>query len=153
MTTEPPRPVATGPGIVPSLARAAYRVERRVEEAVGPPHGPGVDAWRVLDLLADGSGHPMSEIAGHVMVPAPTLTKIVDRLVERGVVYRRPDDGDRRRVLVLLAARGRELHTSLAPAVRAIEDELDTLLGTERDTVLAVLDRVASASPARSGAG
>jgi len=129
-------------GVAATLGRAAHVVARRIEDAVRPPRGPGLDAWRVLDLLADGAGHPMSEIAVDVMVPAPTLTKIVDRLVERGLVYRRPDDGDRRRVLVLLADRGRDLHTSLAPAVRAVEDELRSLLGPDADRVLEALDRL-----------
>ncbi|MBW0102775.1 winged helix-turn-helix transcriptional regulator [Pseudonocardia sp. KRD-291] len=124
------------------LSRAAHLISRRLEDAVRPPHGPGLDAWRVLDLLADGSGHPMSEIAAHAMVPAPTLTKIVDRLVERGLVYRRPDDGDRRRVMVLLAARGREQHAALAPAVAAVEHDLLGALGPDADTVLTALARL-----------
>lgn len=133
----------TRAGVAATLGRAAHAVARRIEDAVRPPHGPGLDAWRVLDLLADGTGHPMSEIAAHAMVPAPTLTKIVDRLVDRGLVYRRPDDTDRRRVLVLLADRGRDLHASLAPSVRAVEDEVRSVLGPEGDTVLAALDRLA----------
>ena len=69
--------------------------------------GLNLEQWRTLDLLADGDGHSMTEIAGHVMVPAPTLTKIVDRLVESALVYRRPDERDRRRILVFLSDRGR----------------------------------------------
>lgn len=130
-------PVAAG-----LLSRAAHRISRRLEDAVRPPHGPGLDAWRVLDLLADGSGHPMSEIAAHAMVPAPTLTKIVDRLVERGLVYRRPDEQDRRRVLVLLADRGRAQHAALAPAVAAVERELCEVLGPEAGAVLRALGRL-----------
>lgn len=133
----------TRTSVAAALGRAAHEVARRIEDAVRPPLGPGLDAWRVLDLLADGAGHPMSEIATHAMVPAPTLTKIVDRLVERGLVYRRPDDADRRRVLVLLAERGRELHASLGPAVRAVEDDVRSLLGPDADVVLAALDRLA----------
>lgn len=129
-------------GTAAALGRAAHRVERRIDELVRPPHGPGLDAWRVLDLLADGDGHPMSEIAGHAMVPAPTLTKIVDRLVERGLVYRRPDEIDRRRVLVLIAARGRELHDGLAPRVAAVEQDVRDALGADAARVLAALARL-----------
>lgn len=59
----------------------------------------------------------MSEIAAHAMVPPPTLTKIVDRLVDRALVYRRPDEIDRRRVLVFLSEHGRHTHQRLIPAV------------------------------------
>ncbi len=142
MTAAEPHSPPAAPLAAGVLSRAAHRVSRRLEEAVRPPHGPGLDAWRVLDLLADEAGHPMSEIAAHAMVPAPTLTKIVDRLVERGLVYRRPDDEDRRRVLVLLADRGRAQHTALAPAVAAVERELYEVLGREAGAVLRALGRL-----------
>ncbi|MFR9804548.1 MarR family winged helix-turn-helix transcriptional regulator [Pseudonocardia sp. RS010] len=126
MSTAPPS--VTGTGLLDALAAAAHRVERRIEAALGPD-GPGLDRWRVLDLLAAGDGHPMSGIAAAVRVPAPTLTKIIDRLIDQGLVYRRVDETDRRRVLVLLADRGRELHARLAPAVREVETALLQELG------------------------
>ncbi len=49
----------------------------------------------------------MGEIAGHTALPAPTATRVVDRLVASGLAYRRHDPVDRRRVLVHLAAEGR----------------------------------------------
>lgn len=128
--------------VTAALGRAAHRVDRRIDEIVRPPDGPGLDGWRVLELLSDGAGHPMSEIAAHAMVPAPTLTKIVDRLAERGLVYRRPDGADRRRVLVLIAGRGRELHARLAGRVAAVEREVRDALGSDAATVLAALARL-----------
>lgn len=104
------------------VGRAQHRMARRVEGALGPG-GPTLEQWRVLDLLADGEGHPMTEIAGHAMVPPPTLTKIVDRLIESSLVYRRPDDTDRRRILVFLSEHGTQQHAVLAPRVTQVEDE------------------------------
>ncbi|MDT7771988.1 MAG: hypothetical protein QOC67_912, partial [Pseudonocardiales bacterium] len=76
------------------LAQAERRVARRIESALRTAD-INAEQWRVLTLLADGSGHPMSEIAGFAMVPAPTLTKIIDRLIDRTLVYRRVDVEDR----------------------------------------------------------
>lgn len=105
--------------------------------------GPTLEQWRVLDLLADGEGHTMTEVAGHVLVPAPTLTKIVDRLVESAMVYRRPDETDRRRVLVFLSTHGREVHAKLAPAVARAEDDAVATLGVaERTDLIAMLERL-----------
>lgn len=98
-------------------------MSQRVELELGRG-GLNVEQWRVLDLLSDSCGHPMSEIAAHAMVPAPTLTKIVDRLVDAALVYRRPDEVDRRRVLVFLSDHGREVHASLVPRVLAAEGEI-----------------------------
>lgn len=104
------------------VGRVGHRMSREVERALGAG-GPTLEQWRVLDLLADGTGHPMTEIATHAMVPPPTLTKIVDRLIEWTLVYRRPDETDRRRILVFLSERGREEHAALAPRVTVAEAE------------------------------
>ncbi|MDT7632773.1 MAG: hypothetical protein QOI50_4703, partial [Pseudonocardiales bacterium] len=45
------------------LAQAERRVARRIESALRTAD-INAEQWRVLTLLADGSGHPMSEIAG-----------------------------------------------------------------------------------------
>lgn len=120
------------------LSQVAYQVSRRVETALGPD-GPTLDQWRVLTLLADGAGHSMTEIATHAMVPAPTLTKIVDRLVDRALVYRRADDADRRRVLVFLSQHGRQTHARLAPAVARVADALAGELGAQDAALLVEL--------------
>lgn len=132
------------------LTQLLSQVERRVAgriERVLAAGGVSPDQWRVLSLLADGGDHPMSEIATYAMVPSPTLTKIVDKLVERNLVYRRVDTGDRRRVLAHLAARGRDLHRELVAQVQDAEREIAAQVG-EPDTaqfhalLTRLLDRV-----------
>lgn len=124
------------------VGRVAHRLAREVEQALYPG-GLNIDQWRVLDLLADGAGHPMSEIAEHVMVPPPTLTKIVDRLTDSALVYRRADPADRRRVLVLLSEHGRAVHHEHAPAVTAAEGRVtDTLDAAERTRLRLLLERL-----------
>jgi MarR family transcriptional regulator, organic hydroperoxide resistance regulator len=123
------------------LSQVEHLVSRRVEAALGPD-GPTLDQWRVLTHLADGAGHPMSEIAAQAMVPAPTLTKIVDRLVDRALVYRRVDDADRRRVLVFLSDHGRTEHARLAAAVATVGESLTAELGTDAGLLATLLERL-----------
>ena len=75
--------------------------------------GVSVEQWRILRALSDGHGHSMTDLAEAVLMPHPTLTKAVDRLVEEAVVYRRQDTTDRRRVAVFLSGLGRDLVTRL----------------------------------------
>jgi DNA-binding MarR family transcriptional regulator len=123
------------------LSQVEHLVSRRVEAALGPD-GPTLDQWRVLTHLADGAGHPMSEIAAQAMVPAPTLTKIVDRLVDRALVYRRVDDADRRRVLVFLSDHGRTEHARLATAVATVGESLTAELGADAGLLATLLERL-----------
>lgn len=124
------------------LPRVLARVERGIAARLGAAlktAGSTVDEWRVLSLLADGAGHPMTGIAEHALLPAPTLTKVVDRLVSAGLVYRRVDDADRRRVLVFLSEHGHEELARLTSVVEAEWGRVQEAVGREELALLRVL--------------
>jgi DNA-binding MarR family transcriptional regulator len=125
------------------LAQTERLLARRME-AVLTEHGLTVDQWRVLDLLSDGEGHAMSEIVAAIVVPGPTLTKIVDRLVDAAAVYRLVDVRDRRRVLAFLSESGKALHSRSAPGVAAAEESALVDLGSDAPVLLDLLSRLAN---------
>ena len=90
------------------LTEAERGVNRGLAEALAG-EGMTVEQWRILRALSDGYGHSMGDLATAVLMPHPTLTKAVDRLIDEALVYRRQDETDRRRVAVFLAKRGRTL--------------------------------------------
>ena len=51
----------------------------------------------------------LSELNRHVLLSQPALSRLVDRLAERGIVERKPDPADGRGVLLSLTATGRAL--------------------------------------------
>ena len=126
------------------LGRVERDVSRRVETALAAD-GLTVDQWRVIDLLADAEGHTMSGIAAAIAVPGPTLTKLVDRLVDSATVYRLADVRDRRRVLVFLSDEGRAVHERLSPLVQAVEADMLSVLDPDAAVLLlTLLDRLAT---------
>jgi DNA-binding MarR family transcriptional regulator len=97
---------------MPGLVELLDRLDRAVDTALSPAtsaEGVSRDGWRVLLMLARGGGRSMGEIASHTALPAPTATRVVDRLVAAHLAFRNTDPVDRRRVLVHLAAPGREV--------------------------------------------
>ncbi|MBC2906912.1 MarR family winged helix-turn-helix transcriptional regulator [Streptomyces cupreus] len=108
-----------------------------------------VEEWRVLALLADGRGHTMSDVADYALMPAPSLTKLVDRMVSATLVYRRKDPGDGRRVLVYLSARGRTRHRAVSVLARQAQEQVLGELPGVRELVegLARLEFVLERSP------
>ncbi|MEV5424434.1 MarR family winged helix-turn-helix transcriptional regulator [Streptomyces cellulosae] len=104
--------------------------------------GCSVEAWRVLDLLSDGTGHTMTAVAGHAFLPAPTLTKLVDQLVDQNLVFRRVDPRDRRRVLAQLTPRGLERWQQVSGAVRARWAEAGPLTPEDEDVLRRLLARL-----------
>jgi DNA-binding MarR family transcriptional regulator len=124
------------------LAQVERHISRNLEETLaGQPLT--IDQWRLLDLLADGEGHPMSELAAALVVPGPTLTKIVDKVVDRALVHRLVDDRDRRRVLAFLSDKGKEVHQTLAPVIARTESETLACLGADSVVLVSLLERIA----------
>ncbi|MGR3867499.1 MarR family winged helix-turn-helix transcriptional regulator [Streptomyces graminifolii] len=118
------------PRDLPQLLSSVERLMTRRLAAELEAEGCSVEEWRVLSLLSDGRGHTMSDVAEYALMPAPSLTKLVDRLVSGALAYRRKDPGDGRRVLVYLSSRGRSRHRALAvPVERAEERMWDGLAG------------------------
>lgn len=110
------------------------------------PAGVSVEEWTVICLLSDETGHPMADVIAALGVPSPTATRIVDRLVGSALLHRAVDPNDRRRVLVVLSPRGRELYARLAPAQEQIADLLESRVGVgELAELTARLARAAAA--------
>ncbi|SFD40709.1 MarR family winged helix-turn-helix transcriptional regulator [Streptomyces aidingensis] len=117
------------------LARAERLAARQVREVLDE-QGCTVEAWRVMSQLADGEGHRMSAIAEQALLPPPTLTRLMDQLVDDGLVHRRIDPMDRRRILAYLTPRGEDYWQRLDERVR---ERWAALPGSGDDELLAVL--------------
>lgn len=139
MPTSSPR----GPHDLMQLLTRAERLAARRLQAALEEEGCSLDTWRVLALLSDGSGHHMTAIAEAAFLPPPTLTKLVDHLVDQNLVHRRVDPLDRRRILVHLTPRGRDhwrrvdraVHTAWPARGDTDEELLRALLGRLAQTL------------------
>ena len=92
---------------------------------------------RVLALIAAGDERS-SLLAERLAVAKPTITAVVDGLVDRGLVAREAVAGDRRSIRVALTSAG-------VAALRAAEEEMSEALGgifehaRDRDALLGAL--------------
>ena len=100
------------------LSQAEHGVRRRLANVLDEEDCT-VEQWRALLLLADGVSHSMSEVAEFALLPAPTLTRLIDRMVADNLAYRTADPRDRRRVLVHISRRGRALQKRLAERIES----------------------------------
>ncbi|QAY76383.1 MarR family winged helix-turn-helix transcriptional regulator [Sphingosinicella sp. BN140058] len=99
--------------------------------------------WRVLAKLARQDGQRQVELAEALEVEPITLSRMVDRLAEAGLVERRADGEDRRVWRIHLTAKAGPLLEKL----RALADDFlaDALVGIsapEQQAVLETLRRV-----------
>lgn len=121
------------------LAHVLSQMEARVTRELGKVLAQEqctVEQWRALALLADGRPHAMSEVAAFALVSAPSLTRLVDRLVADNLAYRQQDPADRRRVLVHITERGQEAYRR---ACRRIARDRDAIVSAADWAGLALL--------------
>jgi DNA-binding MarR family transcriptional regulator len=122
------------------IASLNRQLEEELEERL-QPGGVPIEQFRILEVLDANEKLPMGEIASLSLIEPPTLTKIVDRMVNEGLVYRAPDPEDRRRVLILMAPAGKALYKRLRGVSSAQERRIVDHLSSDRAEELKALLR------------
>lgn len=95
-------------------------------------HGMTRAQWAVLLRLERREGLKQSDLADDLDIQPITLTRLVDRLCDSGLIERRPDPTDRR---------AKRLY--LTPAARPLLDRIATQVEELAGTVLAGVDPAA----------
>ena len=107
-----------------TYGRVAAWLSKRVEVALAQVELT-LPQYRVLGILAEGSA-AASGLADRLAVRRPSITALIDGLVARGLVDRRQEDTDRRRVELRLTPEGAE---TLARADVAVDEYLIAIAG------------------------
>jgi len=84
---------------------------------------------RILRVLAGANGLDMLELAVRCGIQPPSVSRAVPVLIARGLVRRRSDKRDNRRVIVNLTAAGRKLFNRMAEDSTAVYAQLEADLG------------------------
>jgi DNA-binding MarR family transcriptional regulator len=88
----------------------------------------------------------MNELSAVAGVDNSTMTRMVDQLVEKGLVYRQADEKDRRLVRIGLTPAGQKLQKELAGALAGFyAASLEGIPDEERQTIIKSLERLKSA--------
>jgi DNA-binding MarR family transcriptional regulator len=97
--------------------------------------GTGLSAPRLsaLSVIAFTGPLSLAELAAAEQVRPPTMSRIVDALVEAGLVSRDPDPDDRRSVRIAATAEGRRvMEAGRERRVRALVERVRSLADSER---------------------
>jgi DNA-binding MarR family transcriptional regulator len=114
--------------VVPLVMRA-IRAEMRSQRTPDL----SVPQFRTLAFLSRHEGASLSDVAEHVGLTLPSMSKMIDGLVARNLVVRRISSVDRRCVTLALTGQGKSV---LESARRGTEAHL-----TERVTALSAAER------------
>jgi MarR family transcriptional regulator, organic hydroperoxide resistance regulator len=81
-----------------------------------------IDMWRVLVALSNNGGQRQIDLAGLTSIEPSTLSRLITRLMRRGLVTRIRSKKSSREVLVRLTAEGKALVRRLIPVAVRLED-------------------------------
>ncbi|MCB0165646.1 MAG: MarR family transcriptional regulator [Anaerolineae bacterium] len=85
-------------------------------------HGHQVtpEQWAILNRLWEQDGLTQVELAERTFKDKPNVTRMLDVLERRELVYRQPDENDRRAYKIHLTEQGRALQDQLVPLAEAV---------------------------------
>lgn len=122
--------------VTPNIIQA-IRVQMRAQRQ----HDLSVPQFRTLTFLSRHPGSSLSAAAEHIGLTLPTMSVLIEGLVQRGLVDRAADVRDRRRVLLTLTPDGQLLHAQALDAAAAwLAALLEPLDENERATIVQALE-------------
>ena len=127
-----------------ALLRTASVVSRAVARVV-EPSGLSLAQYNALRIIrgAGTGGIPTLSIRERMIDEGTTITRLLDKLDDAGLIRRERSYPDRRQVLCFVTDAGRKLLDSLDPQVNAMdEDVVASLDESQLETFVELLDTV-----------
>jgi homoprotocatechuate degradation regulator HpaR len=135
MATGPRAEVAPGPELphrnLPLLLLQARESVLARFRPVLQAHGLTDQQWRIVRALHEQGTLEPRQIGQACCISSPSLTGVLQRMVQLGLVQRVPHGSDQRRVMVSLAPRGHALVARMAPLIEATYRRIEEHLGNE----------------------
>jgi len=104
---------------------------------------------RILRVLREQGSSPMNHFSQETMLSQASITGIIDKLEERGLVERVRSREDRREVLIAITPKGDHAYTrGMDLHKQFVEKALSALKADEVDTLVSLFKRLADASDA-----
>ena len=139
----------------PSLALLMHDISQRIRyafDAKARDIGVTRQQWRTLFLLSRMDGPTQSEVADILEVERITLTRMIDRLADAGLVERRADPSDRRVWRVHLTEKASDIVDQLNEIGRSVEQTYMAAINPQEATLLfELLGRIRESMRAEEG--
>lgn len=140
-----------------SLALGLLRAREAIMSHFRPillAHDVTEQQWRVIRVLSELGELDASEVADKASILAPSLTRMIKSLEERGFITKRRHEDDGRRTLLKITEAGQAVINEVMPDSIKVYDEIYARYGAQRvETLLDMLEELAELRAADSGTG
>jgi DNA-binding MarR family transcriptional regulator len=120
------------------LARASFSISSEFHAQVEAA-GFTVSEWRILASLSGVNQRTVGELADIVLAKQPTVTKMVLRMVDQGLVMRTACTQDKRQAWVSLTVKGKNRVTPLLKKAALHEKNVLSSLGKQQSQELKLI--------------
>lgn len=117
------------------LAQASSRISREFHREVEAA-GLSVTEWRVLASLEGSEGESIGTLSQLTLTKQPTLSKVVQRMENEGIVARTRVRADRRQTVVRITPKGHRLTDALRDRAIAHQERVLEPFGREKAELL-----------------
>jgi DNA-binding MarR family transcriptional regulator len=102
------------------VGRTCHFMRKAFQKTFGEAgHTVTPEEWVLLNRLWEQDGQRHAELAASTVRDRTTVTRLLDSMVDKGLVRRETDPDDRRGVLTFLTPAGEALRDELIPVARA----------------------------------
>ena len=125
-------------GLPPTRRSLPIALIRSREKVMGPirdmlkTSGITEQQWRVLRVLSETGPQDLTQISDKASLLLPSLSRIIRKLLDGGLVVSSINSRDRRRQTVVITPEGQKIIDDNLPQATKIAEELQHRLGTER---------------------
>ncbi|CAI8177505.1 MAG: homoprotocatechuate degradation operon regulator HpaR [Planktomarina sp.] len=125
-------------GLPPTRRSLPIALIRSREKVMGPirdmlkTSGITEQQWRVLRVLSETGPQDLTQISDKASLLLPSLSRIIRKLLDGGLVVSSINSRDRRRQTVVITPEGQKIIDDNLPQATKIAEELQHHLGTER---------------------
>ncbi len=82
------------------------------------------EQWGILRHLWEEEGISQREIGEKTAKDTPNITRLLDAMERKRIIFRQPDPRDRRKYCIYLTKEGKQLHARLLPKVLTLREQV-----------------------------
>ncbi|WP_297835635.1 homoprotocatechuate degradation operon regulator HpaR [uncultured Roseibium sp.] len=129
---------ADGPALPSTRRSIPIALIRAREKVMGPIRemlsdcGITEQQWRILRVLEEFGPQDASTLADRACLLLPSQTRIVQTLLEKGLVTRQADEKDRRKQTVAITPAGQAIIEEKLDDAKAIAARIEEVIGKEK---------------------
>ncbi|MFH0068145.1 MarR family winged helix-turn-helix transcriptional regulator [Peribacillus sp. NPDC056705] len=124
------------------LMQTSKAIHDRIKEEMAK-NKLGITEFSVLEVLYQKGKQTIQQIGNCILISSGSMTYVIDKLEQRGVLSRNACPDDRRMIHVRLTDDGNELMNEIMPKYRELVDDMfDSLNSDEAETFVNLLKKV-----------